>query len=742
MSKETFKIEGMSCAACAKAIERVTSRLDGVELSSVNFATESLTIEYDELKVTFEQINAAVEKAGFKIVVEEVDTKGKKQDEIKSMKRRLIFSLIFTIPLLYISMGHMIGLPLPSVLAPDTSPVAFAVAQIVLSLPVVITGYKFYTIGYSSLFKGNPNMDSLIAIGTSAAFLYGLYGAYRIILGDHSYVHSLYFESAAVIITLITCGKYLETVSRGKTSEAIKKLMGLSPKTALVVRDGVEEVIKIENVVVGDILIVKPGEKIPVDGVVIDGHTSVDESMLTGESIPIEKRAGDNVIGASINKNGSIKYQATKIGKDTVLSQIIHLVEEAQGTKAPIAKMADLIAGYFVPVVIVLALIASIAWYMSGQGIAFSVTIFVSVLVIACPCALGLATPTAIMVGTGKGAEYGVLIKSGVALETAHGLQTIILDKTGTITVGKPEVTDIHVMVRMSKDKLLQIAASAEKGSEHPLGEAIVKAAREKQIELLETEHFMALPGYGIEAKIEGEEVLLGNEKLIRERGMVEKESMEISRGYAREGKTPMFVVIGGQIAGLICVADTVKESSKQAIEQLTKMGLEVVMLTGDNEQTAQAIARQVGINTVRSDVLPEGKANEVKSFMDQGKKVAMVGDGINDAPALAMADVGIAIGSGTDVAMESADIVLMKSDLMDVATAIQLSKKTIVNIKENLFWAFIYNSIGIPVAMGVLYIFGGPLLNPMIAGAAMSLSSVSVVANALRLKGFKPVIK
>lgn len=742
MSKETFKIEGMSCAACAKAIERVTSRLDGVELSSVNFVTESLTIEYDDLKVTFEQINAAVEKAGFKIIVEEVDTEGKKQDEIKSMKRRLIFSLIFTIPLLYISMGHMIGMPLPSVLAPDTSPVAFAVAQIVLSLPVVIMGYKFYTIGYSSLFKGNPNMDSLIAIGTSAAFLYGLYGAYRIIQGDHSYVHSLYFESAAVIITLITCGKYLETVSRGKTSEAIKKLMGLSPKTALVVRDGVEEVIEIENVMVGDILIVKPGEKIPVDGVVIDGHTSVDESMLTGESIPIEKRAGDNVIGASINKNGTIKYQATKIGKDTVLSQIIHLVEEAQGTKAPIAKMADLIAGYFVPVVIVLALIASIAWYMSGQGIAFSITIFVSVLVIACPCALGLATPTAIMVGTGKGAEYGVLIKSGVALETAHALQTIILDKTGTITVGKPMVTDIHVMVRMSKDKLLQIAASAEKGSEHPLGEAIVKAAREKQIELLDLEHFMALPGYGIEAKIEGEEVLLGNEKLIKERGMVEKESMEISRGYAREGKTPMFVVIGGQIAGLICVADTVKESSKQAIEQLTKMGLEVVMLTGDNEQTAQAIARQVGINTVRSDVLPEGKANEVKSFMDQGKKVAMVGDGINDAPALAMADVGIAIGSGTDVAMESADIVLMKSDLMDVATAIQLSKKTIVNIKENLFWAFIYNSIGIPVAMGVLYIFGGPLLNPMIAGAAMSLSSVSVVANALRLKGFKPVIK
>ena len=742
MSKETFKIEGMSCAACAKAIERVTSRLDGVELSSVNFATESLTIEYDDLKVTFEQINAAVEKAGFKIIVEEVDTEGKKQDEIKSMKRRLIFSLIFTIPLLYISMGHMIGLPLPSVLAPDTSPVAFAVAQIVLSLPVVITGYKFYTIGYSSLFKGNPNMDSLIAIGTSAAFLYGLYGAYRIIQGDRSYVHSLYFESAAVIITLITCGKYLETVSRGKTSEAIKKLMGLSPKTALVVRDGVEEVIEIENVVVGDILIVKPGEKIPVDGVVIDGHTSVDESMLTGESIPIEKRAGDNVIGASINKNGIIKYQATKIGKDTVLSQIIHLVEEAQGTKAPIAKMADLIAGYFVPVVIVLALIASIAWYMSGQGIAFSITIFVSVLVIACPCALGLATPTAIMVGTGKGAEYGVLIKSGVALETAHALQTIILDKTGTITVGKPVVTDIHVMVHMSKDKLLQIAASAEKGSEHPLGEAIVKAAREKQIELLELEHFMALPGYGIEAKIEGEEVLLGNEKLIRERGMVEKESMEISRGYAQEGKTPMFVVIGGQIAGLICVADTVKESSKQAIEQLTKMGLEVVMLTGDNERTAQAIARQVGINTVRSDVLPEGKANEVKSFMDQGKKVAMVGDGINDAPALAMADVGIAIGSGADVAMESADIVLMKSDLMDVATAIQLSKKTIVNIKENLFWAFIYNSIGIPVAMGVLYIFGGPLLNPMIAGAAMSLSSVSVVGNALRLKGFKPVIK
>lgn len=739
MNRETYKIEGMSCAACAKAVERVTGKLDGVEVASVNFATESLTISYDNSKVSFEQINAAIERAGYRVVVEAEDIEVKKADEMKSIRRRLIYSLVFTIPLLYISMGHMIGLPLPDVLSPESSPKAYAIVQLILSLPVVAMGYQFYTIGYRSLLKGNPNMDSLIAIGTSAAFLYGVYGAWRIAEGETHFVHSLYFESAAVIITLITCGKYLEAVSKGKTSETIKKLMGLSPKTALVIRNGVEEEVEIEQVVVGDILIVKPGEKIPVDGVVLDGQTSVDESMLTGESIPIEKRAGDCVIGASINKNGTMKYQATKVGKDTVLSQIIHLVEETQGTRAPIAKMADLIAGYFVPVVIVLALIAAIGWYAYGKDIGFALTIFVSVLVIACPCALGLATPTAIMVGTGKGAEYGVLIKSGVALETAHALQTVILDKTGTITEGRPVVTNIYHLIRLSDDKLLQIAASAEKGSEHPLGEAIVRATKEKQIELLEVEHFMALPGYGIEATMEGKSVILGNEKLMRERNLVEKEAMEIAREYAMEGKTPMFLAIEGQVAGIICVADTVKESSRKAIEQLTKMGLEVVMLTGDNERTANAIARQVGIETVRSDVLPEGKASEVKSFMDQGKKVAMVGDGINDAPALAMADVGIAIGSGTDIAMESADIVLMKSDLMDVATAIQLSKKTIMNIKENLFWAFIYNAIGIPVAMGVLYIFGGPLLNPMVAGAAMSFSSVSVVANALRLRGFKP---
>ncbi len=551
--------------------------------------------------------------------------------------------------------------------------------------------------------------------------------------------YEMYFESAGVILTLITLGKYLETVTKGKTSEAIKKLMGLAPKTAMIIRDNEEVEIPIDEVEVGDIVVVKPGAKMPVDGEVVEGTTSVDESMLTGESMPVEKSIGHKIIGASINKNGSIKFKATRVGKDTALSQIINLVENAQGSKAPIAAMADIISSYFVPVVMGLALLSSIAWFISGETGVFSLTIFISVLVIACPCALGLATPTAIMVGTGKGAEYGVLIKSGTALETAHKVQTIVFDKTGTLTEGKPKVTDIVTLDGTSEEFLLQIAASAEKGSEHPLGEAIVKNAEEKSLEFKKVDTFKAIPGYGIEVSIEGNKILLGNRKLMIESNISLDELEDVSNRLAEEGKTPMYIAIENKLSGIIAVADTVKENSKRAIERLHSMGIEVAMITGDNKRTATAIASQVGIDRILAEVLPEDKANEVKKLQAEGKKVAMVGDGINDAPALAQADIGIAIGSGTDVAMESADIVLMRSDLMDVATALQLSKATITNIKQNLFWAFGYNALGIPVAMGVLHLFGGPLLNPIIAALAMSFSSVSVLTNALRLKGFKP---
>jgi Cu+-exporting ATPase len=549
----------------------------------------------------------------------------------------------------------------------------------------------------------------------------------------------LYFESAATILTLITLGKYLESITKGKTSEAIKKLMGLAPKTATIIKNEKELVIPIDEVIVGDIILVKPGEKLPVDGEVVEGLTSIDESMLTGESIPVEKTIGSKVIGASINKNGSIKYKATKVGKDTALAQIIKLVEDAQGTKAPIAKLADIISGYFVPVVISLAILSAGTWYFVGKGPIFSLSIFISVLVIACPCALGLATPTAIMVGTGKGAENGVLIKGGEALETTHKIQTIVFDKTGTITEGKPKVTDI-ITNGYDENELLIYAASAEKGSEHPLGEAIVKGAQDKELVFKKVDNFKAISGKGIEGIIDGKKFVLGNLKLMNEENIHLKDFKEASDKLAKEGKTPMYVAEEGRLIGIIAVADTLKESSKKAVETLHKMGIKVAMLTGDNKNTAEAIAKQVGIDTVIAEVLPENKAQEVERLQNQGLKVAMVGDGINDAPALAKADIGIAIGSGTDVAIESADIVLMRSDLMDVPTAIQLSKKTIKNIKENLFWAFAYNTLGIPVAMGIWYALGGRLLNPMIAALAMSFSSVSVLLNALRLKGFKPV--
>ena len=742
MIDKTIQIQGMTCAACAKAVERVISKLNGVTEANVNLATEKLSIIYDSNKLRVSEIKNAIEKAGYKVIEDEatVDTdRERKEKERKALWNRFIISAIFTIPLFYISMGHMLMLPLPELLHPNMHPLNFAIAQLILVIPSLLAGYKFFTVGFSALARRSPNMDSLIAIGTSAAFIYGIYAIYEISRGNGDYANNLYFEAGGVIITLIMLGKYLETVTKGKTSEAIKKLMGLAPKTAIIIKDGKEMELSIDEVEVGDIILVKPGEKMPVDGVVVEGTTAVDESMLTGESIPVEKNTGDNIIGASINKNGSIKYKATKVGKDTALAQIIKLVEDAQGSKAPIAKMADVISGYFVPIVMVLAIVSALAWYFIGRESAvFAVTIFISVLVIACPCALGLATPTAIMVGTGKGAENGVLIKSGVALETTHKIKIIVFDKTGTITEGKPKVTDI-VMDGISQNDLLQIAASAEKGSEHPLGEAIVKRAEEQGLSYKKVDSFQAIPGHGIEVIIENMNVLAGNKKLMVERDISIVNLEAKSDKLAGEGKTPMYIAINNQLTGIIAVADTVKANSRKAIESLHRMGIEVAMITGDNRRTAEAIAKQVGIDHVLAEVLPQDKANEVKKLQAEGKKVAMVGDGINDAPALAQADIGIAIGSGTDVAMASADIVLMRSDLMDVPTAIQLSKSTIRNIKENLFWAFGYNTLGIPVAMGVLHLFGGPLLNPMIAAAAMSLSSVSVLMNALRLKRFKP---
>ena len=697
----TYRVEGMTCAVCAGRVEKVTKKIEGVQDSVVNLTTEKMSITVDDDIVTYGDIKRAVEKAGYKLVrEEEKENTEKKLSDKDKLLRRLIFSCIFTIPLLIVTMGHMVGMPLPKIIDPMVNPMNFAVFQIILTVPVMAIGYKFYLIGFKNLIKLSPNMDSLIAVGTSAAFLYSVFGMYKIATGDTSYAMHLYFEAAVTILTLITLGKYLEAISKGKTSEAIKKLMGLAPKTATIIREGNEIVIPIDEVVVGDIILVKPGEKLPVDGEVIEGSTAIDESMLTGESIPVEKIVGSNVIGASINKTGFIKYKATKVGRDTALSQIIKLVEDAQGSKAPIAKMADVISAYFVPIVIGLAIFSAIAWLIAGETPVFALTIFISVLVIACPCALGLATPTAIMVGTGKGAENGVLIKGGEALEITHKINTIVFDKTGTITEGKPVVTDI-VSRGKENNILLALAASAEKGSEHPLGEAIVRAAIEKNIELKSLENFNAIPGHGIEVVIENESILLGNLKLMKERSIDIGELRVEADRLANEGKTPMFIAINNSLEGIIAVADTVKPSSINAIKELHNMGIKVAMITGDNKKTAEAIAKQVGIDIVLSEVLPEDKANEVKKLQGKDDKVAMVGDGINDAPALAQADIGIAIGSGTDVAIESADIVLMRSDLMDVIVAIKLSKATIRNIKQNLFWAFGYNVLGIPVAMG-----------------------------------------
>ncbi len=746
-SKVTIPIGGMTCAACAQRVEKSIKKLEGVTNVSVNFATEKAAVSYDPQMVRLLAIREAIEKAGYQAL--EIHTtdaldenRRQKQKEIKTLWTKFIVAAVFSVPLLYIAMVPMIKiirLPFPAGLDPMNYSLIYALTELLLVIPVIGVGYKFYTIGFKSLLRRSPNMDSLIAVGTSAAVLYSIYNTFQIAAGHFKAVESLYFESAGVIITLILLGKSLEAVSKGRTSEAIKKLMGLAPKIALILQDGVEKEIPIEEVDIGDIIIVKPGAKIPVDGIVTEGNTSIDESMLTGESMPVDKKAGDSVYAASLNTTGTIRFRAEKIGGDTALAQIIKLVEDAQGSKAPIAQMADIVSGYFVPVVCVIALISGIAWFFAtGGDVKFALTIFISVLVIACPCALGLATPTAIMVGTGKGAENGILIKGGEALETAHKINTIVLDKTGTITEGKPTVTDVITTEGANPETLLQITASAEKGSEHPLGQAIVVGAQKKGLDFFQVDHFKSLTGRGIEATIRGQSVLAGNRKLMDERGILLTILEAQSDRLAGEGKTPMYVAVDGRLAGMIAVADVVKPSSKAAIHSLHKMGIEVAMITGDNRKTADAIAKQVGIDRVLAEVLPQDKSSEVKKLQAEGRKVAMVGDGINDAPALAQADIGIAIGSGTDVAMESANIVLMRSDLMDVPTAINLSKKTIRNIKQNLFWAFGYNVVGIPIAAGVLHLFGGPLLNPIFAAAAMSLSSVSVLTNALRLKRFK----
>ncbi|MBF1702154.1 MAG: copper-translocating P-type ATPase [Streptococcus sanguinis] len=743
--KKEYKLSGMTCAACAMTVEMAVKDLETVEDVSVNLATERLSL-LPKAGFDSQQVLDAVAEAGYQAeekgkdrpsdVSEEAEIKAQK---LQKKKQELLILLITALPLLYISMGSMVGLPLPSFLDHMAHPLVFVMSQLLLTLPAVWIGRGFYQRGFRNLIKQHPNMDSLIAVGTSAAFFYSLYSVSQVFLGHHPFVHQLYFESVAVIIALVLLGKYLESSAKGKTSQAIQSLLELVPSQATVIRYGEAVTIDTEDIRVGDIIRIKPGERMPVDGLVTEGQTFVDESMMTGESVPIEKKVGDTITSATINQNGSIDYQATRVGSDTTLAQIVRLVEEAQGSKAPIAALADKISLYFVPIVLGLATLSALGWYfLAGESLSFSLSIFVAVLVIACPCALGLATPTAIMVGTGKGAENGILIKSGQALEAAYQLDTIVLDKTGTITVGKPSLTDLVPLGAFNRSDLLQLIASAEQHSEHPLAQAILEAAQQEELDLLPVSYFEAIVGRGLSAQVEGKHLLVGNESLMKEKNIDSSAFQEQLLELSKEGKTAMFVAIDGQLTGILAVADEMKSSSLKAVQELQSMGLEVIMLTGDREETATAIAQKAGIQKVIAGVLPDGKATAIKDLQEAGKKLAMVGDGINDAPALVQADVGIAIGSGADVAIESADVVLMHSDLQDVVKAIKLSQATIRNIKENLFWAFAYNTLGIPIAMGLLHLFGGPLLNPMLAGLAMSLSSVSVVVNALRLGRFK----
>ena len=745
MEKKEYKLSGMTCASCAMTVEMAVKDLETVEDVNVNLATERLSLIPKE-GFDSQQVLDAVTEAGYQAEEKGKDRPSEVNEEavaraqaLRRKKQELLILLLTTLPLLYISMGSMVGLPLPSFLDHMAHPLVFVLSQLLLTLPAVWIGRGFYQRGFRNLIKKHPNMDSLIAVGTSAAFLYSLYSVSQVFLGHHPFVHQLYFESVAVIITLILLGKYMESSAKGRTSQAIQSLLELVPSQATVIRYGEAVTIDTEDIRVGDIIRIRPGERMPVDGLVTDGQTFVDESMMTGESVPIEKKVGDTITSATINQNGSIDYQATRVGSDTTLAQIVRLVEEAQGSKAPIAALADKISLYFVPIVLSLATLSALGWYfLAGESLSFSLSIFIAVLVIACPCALGLATPTAIMVGTGKGAENGILIKSGQALEAAYQLDTIVLDKTGTITVGKPSLTDLLPLCDLNRSDLLQLIASAEQHSEHPLAQAILEAAKEEGLDLLPVSHFEAMVGRGLSAQVEDKRLLIGNERLMKENNIDSSAFQEQLLELSQKGKTAMFVAIDGQLVGILAVADEMKSSSLKAVQELQSMGLEVIMLTGDREETAKAIAQKAGIKKVIAGVLPDGKATAIKDLQEADKKLAMVGDGINDAPALVQADVGIAIGSGADVAIESADVVLMHSDLQDVVKAIKLSQATIRNIKENLFWAFAYNTLGIPIAMGLLHLFGGPLLNPMLAGLAMSLSSVSVVVNALRLGRFK----
>lgn len=748
-----YKVTGMTCSACSSRVEKCVGKLDGVNTVSVNLLTNSMQVDFDESKLTEEKIADSVIQAGYgmEIPTGKVEKKEEKEDivekNIESMKKRTIWSFIFLIPLMYVAMGHMAGLPQPSFLKGDANAVSFALTQLLLCIPVLYINRAYFERGFRSLIHGAPNMDTLISVGSGASLVYGIFAIYRMGYGlgtqnmelVHRYLHDLYFESAVMILALINIGKYLEARSKGKTSEAIQKLIDLAPKTALVERNGQVVEIAAEDVLTGDILQVKPGSSIPADGVVVEGMTSVDEAAITGESMPVEKKEGDTVTAATLNKTGFIRMRAVKVGQDTTFSQIIRLVEEASSSKAPIARMADKIAGIFVPTVMGIALLTGIVWLFMGAEFEFALSCAIAVLVISCPCALGLATPVAIMVGTGKGAENGILIKSGEALEITHNVQSVVLDKTGTITEGKPIVTDI-ISFGMSENEILEIGAALEKKSEHPLAEAVLLKA--KGMELPNAENFAAIPGKGITAKIQGNVYYAGNQKLIKEQGISCEMALSSIEKLSEEGKTPLILADEKQVFGIIGVADVVKPTSAKAIQELKKLGIQVIMLTGDNARTAKAIQKQLDIDTVIAEVLPQDKEREISRLQEEGKTVAMVGDGLNDAPALARADVGIAIGAGTDVAIESADIVLMKNDLQDVATAIELSKAVIRNIKENLFWAFFYNVCGIPLAAGVLYPVFGLKLSPMFGAAAMSLSSLFVVSNALRLRFFHSLKK
>lgn len=733
MQKVTLPIGGMHCAACASGLEYVLGDIEGVQSAQVNFASEKATVSYDDGRVDMAILRRAVEEAGF-FVDDEADRRQAREREARRQKKRLIACAALTIPLFCLSMGPMVlGVTLP------VPPLVLAVVQLLLATPVMVICHDFYTDGVRSLLRGRPNMNALITMGTLASYAYSLWALVQIAMGNEQAVHQLYFESTAVILTLVLLGKTLEMRAKGKSGSAIEKLMGLTPKTGSVLREGEEVEIPVAEIAVGDIVCVRPGERVPVDGVITEGETAMDESMLTGESMPVDKRAGDRVSGGSINKHGYFRFEASHVGRDTALAQIIRLVEEAQGSKAPIARLADRIAAVFVPVVLGIALVTLAAWIAAGEPFADALKAAVSVLVIACPCSLGLATPTAIMVGTGRAAELGVLFKNAQALEQTEKVRCIALDKTGTLTEGTPRLTDLLPAPGADEEELLRWAAAAEQGSEHPLAAAVLEEAAARGLDIPAAEGFEAVSGRGVLARAEGHVLRLGNEQMLREAGIDTGALSAQAEALAAQGKTPVYLARDGAALGVLAMADKLRQSSREAVESLRRMGLRTVMLTGDHARAAEAIARASGVDDFEANVLPGDKAERVKKLMDANGPVAMVGDGINDAPALAQADVGVAIGSGTDVAMESADVVLVRSDLKDVVLAIRLSRATMRNIRENLFWAFCYNIIGIPIAAGLLHVFGGPLLSPMLAAAAMSFSSVSVVLNALRLNLFKP---